>query len=91
MHICSFEKSVYTLLEGCINNTIVVYGVPGFGSGTGRILLDNVRCSGNEMRLQDCRLGNIGVHDCDHTEDAGVICMSSGIIILHKSLLSLQG
>ena len=75
---------MYTLLEGCINNTthVVVYAVKGFGSGTGHILLDNVRCSGNETRLQDCLLGIIGVHDCDHTEDAGVVCMSSGIIIL---------
>ena len=59
-----------------------MYAVQGFGSGTGRILLDNVRCSGNETRLQDCWFGIIGVHDCDHFEDAGVVCMSSGIIIL---------
>ena len=58
---------------------IVVYSVKGFGSGTGRILLDNVECSGDEARLQNCQFGRIGQHNCDHTKDAGVVCMSSGI------------
>ena len=62
---------------------IVVYPVQGFGSGTGPILLDNVVCSGNEMRLQDCSHRPIGIdNNCDHTEDAGVVCMSLGIIFV---------
>ena len=56
-----------------------MYALRGFGSGTGRIFLDNVDCSGDEARLQNCRFGQIGKHDCDHIEDAGVVCMSSGI------------
>ena len=62
---------------------IVVYAVHGFGSGTGLILLENADCSGNEMRLEDCQFAPIGENNCDHTEDAGVICMSSGKIYIH--------
>ena len=45
-----------------------------FGSALGDILFSNVGCQGNESRLVDC---TNGVHFCDHTEDAGVICPPS--------------
>ena len=43
-----------------------------YGSGNGRIILDNVECTGREERLEDCR--SITEHNCNHDEDAGVIC-----------------
>ncbi len=45
--------------------------------GNGTIWLDNVACIGTEARLQDCRANPIGVHNCGHNEDVGVVCSTS--------------
>ncbi|XP_033891791.3 neurotrypsin-like [Acipenser ruthenus] len=45
-----------------------------FGEGKGPIHIDNVKCTGNERSLADCIKQPIGMHNCRHSEDAGVIC-----------------
>ena len=47
----------------------------GFTSGNGQIWLDNVACVGTETRLIDCPAASLGVHNCEHQEDAGVSCV----------------
>ena len=46
-----------------------------FGEGIGSILLDNLMCEGHESSLLDCVASeDIGTHNCEHSEDAGVRC-----------------
>ncbi|XP_066127087.1 soluble scavenger receptor cysteine-rich domain-containing protein SSC5D [Saccopteryx bilineata] len=45
-----------------------------FGEGAGPILLDDLRCQGNEMALRFCPSRPWGQHDCHHREDAGAVC-----------------
>ena len=43
-----------------------------FGRGEGPIHFDKLNCNGHEERLIDCSHRGVGVHDCYHSEDAGV-------------------
>ena len=45
-----------------------------YGSATGTIWLDNVRCSGSESRLTSCQRNSLGSHDCGHHEDVAIDC-----------------
>ncbi|XP_031433543.1 lysyl oxidase homolog 2A [Clupea harengus] len=50
-----------------------------YGRGEGRIWLDNVHCSGRERSLAECPSNGLGVTDCRHTEDVGVVCNAKRI------------
>ena len=60
------------------------------GADVGPILLDDVRCSGFEERLDECSHRGFLVHDCVHSDDVGVVCVQ-GKITLFEFTFSLSG
>ncbi|XP_056006696.1 deleted in malignant brain tumors 1 protein-like [Ostrea edulis] len=51
-----------------------------FGRGSGEIVLDNVRCRGDESSLALCRHNGFGQENCGHHEDVGVICLNIRLV-----------
>ena len=49
-------------------------GSAHFGRASGQIWLDDVNCTGTEDALSTCRAKPWGEHNCNHGEDAGVVC-----------------
>ncbi|XP_032304280.1 scavenger receptor cysteine-rich domain-containing group B protein [Coturnix japonica] len=58
---------------GC-GHAMAAWGEAYYGPGTGYIFLDNLKCKGSEPSLLHCSHIQWDVHNCDHSEDAGVVC-----------------
>ena len=75
--------------------TLTLYaGMPvnqSFGAGMGPILLDNVTCNQSHLELLQCvHPLDIGVHDCDQENVAGVICPSVSTTTIIDILVQCQ-
>ena len=57
-------------------SAISALGGAYFGEGSGTIWLDDLLCSGNESSLLQCPHNGIRINNCQHSEDAGVVCSS---------------
>ena len=78
--IC-FDLIIYYVYYIIIHMTVFAEAQPrtnaAFGQGVGDIFLDNVVCDGNELRLVDCASNPFATHNCQHTQDAGVVCQAA--------------
>lgn len=58
----------YTGADKILNTSL------SYGARTGLILMDGVKCTGQESQLEECQFRGWGVHDCLHSEDVGIRC-----------------
>ena len=76
--VCSFSWNLQDAAVVCrqLGYGRAVAALVTYGGGSGPIWYGYVYCSGSEASLTQCAHHGLGVHDCDHSEDAGVICAS---------------
>ena len=48
-----------------------------FGAGKGRILLQDVRCRGDEPDIKMCSHKGWGITSCSHRQDVGIMCVTN--------------
>ena len=60
-------------VRSCIGAIAITDG--RYGRGVGPVHMSSVRCGGREMRLRNCNhRDGVGVTNCHHGRDAGVLC-----------------
>ncbi|XP_072342218.1 scavenger receptor cysteine-rich domain-containing protein DMBT1-like [Scyliorhinus torazame] len=67
------DASVVCTQLGC-GPPVLAPGGAAFGQGNGTTWLDEMKCTGSESFLSDCPLSSWPQADCDHKEDASVVC-----------------
>ncbi|NXD87738.1 DMBT1 protein, partial [Halcyon senegalensis] len=75
------EASVVCRQLGC-GAALSAPGSAHFGQGPDPIWLDDLNCSGNEAALSECQARPWGSHNCNHGEDAGVVCSGKSCLCL---------
>ena len=69
------DANVICTMFGFLNGTARLGA--HFGQGNGSILVNKLRCTGNENSVFDCGSWRWGKHNCHHDQDAGVVCMKN--------------
>ena len=68
------------------SSAVTAYSSAHFGEGSGTIWLDNLQCTGSEATLFDCPHSGVGIHNCGHSEDAGVSCKLHTLLFIHLQI-----
>ncbi|XP_025103080.1 deleted in malignant brain tumors 1 protein-like [Pomacea canaliculata] len=68
------EALVACRMLGFNSTTAAAVGTSKYGAGSGDILFSKLQCVGHETSLAQCRHSGLYIHNCDHSEDVGVMC-----------------
>ncbi|XP_025100428.1 scavenger receptor cysteine-rich type 1 protein M130-like isoform X3 [Pomacea canaliculata] len=68
------EALVACRMLGFNSTTAVAVGSGKYGGGSGPILFSYLQCVGHETSLAQCQYPGLYRHNCDHSEDVGVMC-----------------
>ena len=60
-----------------------------FSSGTGRIWMSDVQCTGSERALANCAASLNATYSCTHSQDVGVQC-ATGMMDIHMQLVKAE-
>ncbi|NWU94377.1 DMBT1 protein, partial [Upupa epops] len=74
------EAEVVCRQLGCGKALLATHGAY-FRQGSGPIWLDDLSCKGTEAALSQCTATPWGRHNCEHGEDAGVVCTDETLIL----------
>ncbi len=55
--------------------------------GIGPIWLDDVNCTGSERSIDDCAHSPWRSHNCDHSQDVGIVC-AMNVLGEHMGILA---
>ena len=75
-HFWDLQDAMVVCRQLGYGTAVGALGFAAFGEGRGPIWYSNVQCSGHEANLVQCAHSGLGVHNCNHSRDAGVICAS---------------
>ena len=68
-------KYSYNINEKLSHDTDALAAIRAlYGQGEGPVLLNDVGCEGDEVSLLACSAQELGMNNCNHGEDAGVLC-----------------
>lgn len=68
------QEATVACREMNCGNALAVKYKAYFGRGQDQVWLDDIECTGHEKSLAQCPHRGFGEHDCDHNEDAGLVC-----------------
>jgi len=76
--VFNYDNILFAILNSsvCVRDGITGHKIDNrkYRTSSGRIWLDNVRCSGTETNIDECLHNGWGVHNCQHREDVAVRC-----------------
>ncbi|CAG2230933.1 DMBT1 [Mytilus edulis] len=59
-----------------------------FGTSTLKIMMDDIRCTGQETHIAACNFSGWGQHNCQHSKDVGISCGRTPLRLVNGTRIS---